>query len=607
MAKITPSRNYLSKDFNDFRSDLLRYARTFFPDKIQDFSEASVGGLFLDMASAIGDNLSFYLDHQFNELSWSNAVEVSNIQRHLENNGVKITGDSPSLVNLTFFLEVPATTVNGERVPDERFLPVILKNTKLRSSNGVSFSTIEDLDFSSVDRLGNLLAKIQVSSIDNAGLPTSFIISANVSAVSGEVIVEQFSFNSSFVPFRTISLSNSNVTEVISVIDSDGNTWYEVDSLTQDTVFVGVKNLNEDRDLVNSNIQVVSSPRRFQVVTDLFSRSTELRFGGGEPNITDENIFPDPSNLALPLFGKETIPRFTLDPNSLLRSRTLGISPTSTTLTITYRAGGGLTHNVSQGSIRTIEELLVEFRKNSSSPIATLVRSSIDVINEQPSSGGDIAPTIDQLRVQIPASKNAQQRIVTKADLLARVYSLPSKFGRVFRAGIRQSSQNPLSTLMYIVSRDENGKLSMSPDLLKQNIKNYLNEFRLISDAIDILDARIINYVIQITIVPDSNANKNDVIRQVISATRNLLRTDKIQIDQPIQISNVFSEVIRIPGVLSITDISIQGINGTFDNRAYSDVFFDAPNNTIRGMVIGPPGSIFELKYPETDIIVTTV
>lgn len=607
MAKITPTRNYLSKDFNDFRGDLLRYARTFFSDKIQDFSEASVGGLFLDMASAIGDNLSFYLDHQFNELSWSNAVETANIQRHLENNGVKVVGDSPSLVNLTFFLEVPATTVNGIRVPDELLLPTILKNTKLLASNGVAFSTIEDLDFSETDRLGNLLARSQVSSLDNSGLPTSFILSAKVGAVSGEIIVEQFSFDSTFTPFRTVSLSDSNVTEILSAIDSEGNEWYEVDSLTQDTVFVGVKNIGEDRSLVNSNIQVVSSPRRFQVVTDLFSRNTELRFGGGEPNVTDDNIFPDPSDLALPLYGKDTIPRFTLDPNSLLRSRTLGISPSSTTLTVTYRAGGGLSHNMSPGSIRTIQELLIEFRRNSSAPIATLVRSSIDVINEERSSGGDTAPSIEQLRIQIPAARNAQQRIVTKQDLLARVYTLPSKFGRVFRAGVRQSEQNPLSTLMHVVSKDENGKLTQSPDLLKQNIKNYLNEFRLISDAIDIVDARIINYTIQVTVVPDNNVNQNDVIRQVISVVRRTLRIDRFQIDQPIQISSIFSEVVKIPGILSVVEIDIQGINGNFDNRTYSGVFFDAPTNTIKGMVVGPPGSIFELKFPETDIIVTTV
>jgi len=607
MAKITPARNYLSKDFNDFRSELLRYARTFFSDKIQDFSEASVGGLFLDMAAAVGDNLSFYLDHQFGELSWSNAIETSNIQMHLENNGVKIVGDSPSLVDLTFFLEVPAKTVNGERVPDELFLPTILKNTKLLSSNGIPFSTIEDIDFSDTDRLGNLIARSQVSSVDAGGLPSSFILSANVGAVSGEIITEQFTINSTFVPFRTISLSGDNITEILSVVDSEGNEWYEVDSLTQDTVFVAVKNLGEDQSLIESNIQVVSSPRRFQVVTDLFTRNTELRFGGGEPNVTDESVFPDPSKLALPLYGKQTIPRFTLDPNSLLRSRTLGISPTSTTLTVTYRAGGGLSHNVSAGSIRTIEDLRVEFRKNSSAPIATLVRSSIDVINETPASGGSPAPSIEQLRIQIPAARNAQQRIVTKSDLLARIYTLPSKFGRVFRAGVRQSEQNPLSTLMYVVSKDENGKLAMSSDILKQNIKTYINEFRLISDAIDVVDARIINYTVQITIMPDENVNQNDVIRKVISTVKNLLRVDNIQIDQPIQITQILSEVIRIPGVLSVVEIDIQGITGDFDNRSYSDVFFDASTNTNKGMVIGPPGSIFELKFPETDIIVTTV
>lgn len=605
--KKNRQRSYLAKDYNDFRSDLLRYARTFFPDRIQDFSESSVGGLFLDMAAAVGDNMSYYLDHQFRELSWSDAVEVANLQKHLENNAVKIVGDSPSSTEVTFFVEVPSTLINGVISPDPDALPTILADTILESTNGVTFTTVDDLNFGATDRLGRLRATVQVGDIDAAGNPLTFILSANVTVVSGEITSEDFNIGSGFVPFREITLVNPNVSEILSVVDSEGNNWYEVDSLTQDTVFVGITNTNEEGRLVSENIKMIPAPKRFVAKTDLQTRNTVLQFGGGDPTLNDDDVLSDPSKLALPVFGRGTIPRFTLDPNSLLRSRTLGEAPIATTLTVTYRYGGGQNHNVSAGTIRSIKEIRVEFRNNPTFPLLKSVKDSIDVINNQPATGGDSAPTLEQLRAQIPAAKNSQQRIVTKEDLIARIYTLPSRFGRVFRAGVSKSLQNPLSSILHVVSKDDEGRLIQSPDALKQNIQKYINEYRLISDAIDVVDARIINYTVKVSIVPDPEANPIDLTRQAISKIKGLLNVNKFQIDQPIQISSIFNEVIRIPGILSIIDIEIRNIRGSIGDQTYSNVFFDTQANTRRGLVIAPQGSIFELKYPETDIIVTTV
>lgn len=605
-TKKSPIRSYLAKDYNDFRSELLKYAKTFFPDKIQDFSEASVGGLMLDMAAAVGDNMSFYLDHQFRELSWSDAVEVQNVERLLRNNGVKITGASPATVTVTFFIEVPVTTSAGRIVPDRTSLPVILENTVVESSNGVSFSTVEDVDFAESDRFGNLFAKVQVGETSSSGLPLTFILSRSVVAVSGKIYTEQFTFTSSFQPFRTIQLTNANVSEVVSVTDSDGNSWYEVESLTQDTVFLGVLNKDDDNNLVRESLEVVPSPRRFITNVNLQSRKTTIQFGGGDPTFSDDDVFPDPSKLSLPTYGRATIPRFSLDPNSLLRSKTLGVSPVATTLTVSYRAGGGIDHNVGVNSIRSIRTIRIEFRNSPAASIAGSVRSSLDVLNSVPATGGAPAPTIDQLRPLIPAARNAQSRIVTKADLIARVYSLPSKFGSVFRAGVRSNPNNPLASQLFVLSRNENGKLIQSPDTLKKNIRKYLNEYRLISDAIDVVDARVINYSVNVSIIPTPDSNVNNVIRNVIFTIQDRLGIRNFQIDQSLQISDIVNAVINVPGVLSITRLDFQGMRGQIDGREYSDVYFDINANIIKGLIIGPPGSIFELRYPNFDIVVST-
>jgi len=604
--KVNPTRNYLAKDYNSLRSDLLKYAKTFFADKIQDFSEASVGGLLLDMAASVGDNMSFYLDHQFRETLWSEAVEISNVERLIRNSGVKIIGSSPSTVNLSFYIEVPAINESGKRVPDRSSLPIIQEATEVSSRDGVPFTTIEDIDFSETDRFGNLVATIIVGDVDENGQPDTFILSRDVLGVSGKIYVESYTFGSQFVPYRTISLSNPSVTEIINVIDTDGDTWYEVESLTQDTAFVGIVNTNEDNHIVKKNLTIVPAPKRFMTSTDLQRRNTTLLFGSGDPSLTDDDVFPDPSKLVIPLYGKNTMTKFSIDPNSLLKSKTLGVAPVSTTLIITYRAGGGLTHNVAVNSIRSIKTLRIDFKNGASASLASAVRASVDVTNNEPATGGASAPTIDTLRSLIPAARNSQSRIVTKADLLSRVYSLPSKFGSVYRAGVRQNPNNPLSSQLFVLSRDNSNRLILAPDTLKQNLKTYINEYRLISDAIDVVDAAIINYAISLSIVPAPDTNPADVIKNVISTLQTLLETRKFQIDQPIVIADIMSSVINIPGVLSLIRLEFFNVSGQHDGRDYPGIFFDMQSNTTKGLVIGSPGSIFELRYPNFDIIVST-
>lgn len=605
--KVARNRNYVAKDFDSYRSDLLRYARTYFGDKIQDFSEASLGGLLLDMAATVSDSMAFYLDHQFRELSWSTAIENANLTRMIREAGIKARGASPATVSVSMFIEVPAKLVSGEYVPDESTLPKVLQNTSFISTNSIVFSTTEDIDFAERDRLGNLRANYVIGDTDASGNPTTFVMRRNVTCVSGNITTESFTISSNPQPFFTLSLSNLNVSEILSVKDLDQNEYFEVQTLSQDTVFRVFPNMSSDAEEVPRSIEVVAAPRRFVHSIDPVSKQSTLQFGGGSALTTQDDAIPDPETLALPLYGTTTLSRFSIDPNSLLQTKTLGILPSDTTVTVVYRYGGGINHNVTSKTIRGISVLNLEFPDECSAAVASSIRSSFDVRNDSQASGGDSAPTIEDFRAQIPAARSQQDRIVTKEDLISRVYTLPSKLGRVYRAAVRPSPDNPLASQLFICSKDSNGFLTTSPDTLKKNLRTYLNEFRLISDAIDILDARVINFRVKFTIFVNPNANKSTTLQAVISRISDILSVSKFQIDQPILLSDIQNVIINTSGVLTLVDLKIENLSGTIQDRTYSSVTINVKQYTKRGILFGPPGSIFELRYPQQDIMGTAL
>ncbi len=596
-------RNFLNKDFDSLRADLITYARAFYADRIQDFSEASLGGLLVDLAAYVGDVMSFYLDHQFTELFPASAIEVGNIENHIRDAGVDITGASPAVVDTSYFIETTAVKRGTSFEPTPETLPITLQGTVSAANNGTRFELTEDLDFSERDSGSNLIAEITVGSNNADGSPATFILSRMGQSISGFTRTETFIIPNNFVAFREITLSSENITEVVSVRDTEGNEYFEVGALTQDTVFRGIVNPRDDNDIVDRILEIVPAPRRFTRRMGLSTRITTLTFGGGTAESLDNDIIPDPSEFAVPLFGKKVFTRFTIDPNNLLNTRTLGVAPQATTLTIEYRFGGGLAHNVAVGTIRTITKLLMSFPGQPTAALAQQVRASSDVTNNFPAAGGENAPTIDELRSKVPSARNAQARIVTKEDLLARVYTMPANFGRVFRAGVRSNPNNPLATQLFIVSRDSDGNLAPSPDTLKENLQLYLNEFRMISDAIDILDARVTNIRIDFEVATEPAVNKNIVVQNIIARLQRFFLIANFQIDQPIRLSDVTNIIFNNPGVVSVTDLKICNLSGEVNGRQYGDHTFDVVSNTIKGLVLPPPGAIFEVRFPDFDIV----
>ena len=602
------NRTFLAKDFDSFRAELLTYARTYFPDKIQDFSEASLGGLLLDMVSFVGDSLSFYLDHQFTELNPLTATERRNILLHLRNAGVKTVGSSPASTQIKFYIRVPAEQApDGSYRPKTSCLPVIRAGTTCTAVTGIRFNLTDDLDFAETDDRGLPLANTSVLSSSSTGDPLDYVMSLEGLCISGEETIDGYGLSNQHVPFRELTLTNVDISDIIAVTDSDGNEYYQVETLSQDTVYRAIENHGPDGLMVSMNLEIVPAPRRYTSAFDPITRLTTIRFGSGNADTLDDDIVPDPSELSLPLYGKKHFSRFSIDPNSLLQTQTLGISPRGTTVNVRYRYGGGLNHNVAAGSIRNLGTLNIQFENFPTSSDAQAVRASIELRNMEPARGGDIAPSLEDLRTRIPSAKQMQSRIVSRQDLISRIYTMPNTFGRVFRAGISDNPINPLAAQLYIISRDRSGNLTRSPDALKLNLSKYLNDFRLISDAIDILDARVANFEVRFGIMTAPTANKGGVVQSVISRLRSILRVENFQIDQPIVIDDMINIIINTPGVVSLISLDVLSRNGTEQNRTYSDFYFDYESATRNKIITAPRGTMFELKYPDFDIVGTAV
>ena len=597
--------SYLQKDFESFRSELLLYARKHYSDKIVDFSEASLAGLFLDMAAYVGDSLSFYLDHQYTENFLETAIETDNLTALIRSTGIDIAGPSAALSDIQINLVIPATTRanTSEYIPNEIFMPVVKAGTIFGSAPGIDFTLLEDIDFSKKDRNGNFIAEYEINRTNSLGQVLDFIVTLNGTCTSSKTFTEKIPVSNQFIPFRTVTLFNSDVTEIISVFDSENDEYYQVKSLTQDTVFRRFENTKADNDLVQERVELISAPKRYVAIRSSNTGKTTLRFGSGNAEKFDEDIVPDPSEHAIRLYGdRKVFNSLTIDPNSFLDTSTLGFSPTDTILTITYRHGGGLEHNIGAGQINFVKSLSTVFNTAVSSFNVNNIRNSIEVINTSSAFGGENEPSLEDMRQIAILSKNSQDRVVTREDLLSRVHSMPSNLGRVFRASVRDNPNNPLAAQLYVIARNTSNKLITAPDTLKENLAIYLSSFRLISDAIDVIDAQVINLAINFEVSIAKNFNKNSVVQQAINSIKKYMKIENFQIDQPIIIGEVENLILNTPGVLSLIDLKFFNRNGFFQSRPYSNIKYSISRAIDRGLIFPPRGGIFEIRYPFDDI-----
>jgi hypothetical protein len=595
--------SYTNKDFKSLRNDLERFALTHFSDNIIDFSDSSLGGMFLDVAAYVGDVMTYYLDHQFNENSIENAVETENIERLVREAGIDIPSAAPAFTTIRLSVIVNATTTSNGYIPNPLEIPVVNKNSVFTSVNGVEFTLLEDVDFNKRDDNGNFVITPQIGRV-SGGVPQTFILTAEGVVNSAKIETETFELDDVFVPFRTIILAKDNINEIISVLDSSGDQYYEVDSLTQDTIFKYYENSRSDRSAVPFRMELKHAPKRFIKTRSINTGLTTIRFGSGNEDSFDEDIIPDPSDHAISLFGdKDNLTTVSIDPNSFLETQTLGISPKNTTLTITYRHGGGIGDNVPAGSITSVKSLITTFP--TSTPISSeiSVKRSLTVFNPRRANGGENEPSIEELRTIAILNRNSQNRIVTREDLVARIYSMPTKFGRVYRTAVSDNPRNPQAAQVFVLSRNASNNLIIAADTLKQNLRTYLSKFRLVSDAIDILDGIIVNFGFEYTVTILNGFNSEVVVNVINSKLIDYFKIENFQINKPILIGDIENLILNTEGVGSLISKNFVSKSGNILGSSYSNYSFKNNDLIDRGYLFPPPGGMFELKYPGQDIV----
>ena len=603
--------NYINKDFAEYRNTLINYSQTYFPTTYTDFSETSPGMMFIEQAAYVGDVLSFYLDNQVQETYLQYARQDDNLYDLAYMYGYKPKATGLAITSVDFYQQVPSKLSASAYVPDFDYALYVNQNTVVSTTagNSTSFTTDEPIDFSVSNSLDPTIVSVaQVS----AGNPTYYLLKKTRRAFSGVINNTSVTFGAP-EEFATTEINGTNLSNIIDVFDSDGNQWYEVDYLGQDAVYTGLKNVNtnDPNTYTDADTPYILQTKRVQTrfATRFLNANTlQLQFGAGSPTETTENVIPNPDNVGLGLpFGQSKLTT-AYSPTNFVFTNTYGIAPSNTTLTIRYYTGGGVQSNIPSNTLTNPTTSTIQFLKGGLDPTtAQYVFDSIATNNPIAASGGQDGDTIEEIRQNSISNFPTQLRNVTSNDYLIRALSMPPKFGVISKAWaqkplVEDINDGPSATLdIYLLSSDLNGKLTTASQALKENVKTYINEYRMISDTISIKNAFVINFNVNFEIITFPNYNGNQVVEECILELKDYFSIDKWQINQPIIISNLFVLLDQVEGVQTVKQVNLNNVAGT--SQGYSKYAYDM-NGALQNGTIFPSldPSIFELKYPDNDI-----
>ena len=608
MATTNRDIKYINRDFSDFRARLIEYARTYFPQTYTDFSPTSPGMMFMEQASYVGDVLSFYLDNQFQETFVQYAQQTNNVFElaYMFGYKPKTTGVAQTVIDV--YQQLPSINDGtGNYIPDYSYAITVSEDTTITSQNGSTFLIQDKIDFS----VSSSQDPTEVSIYQISGnIPQYFLLKKSRKAISATINTTTFSFGSP-IPYQTVNLQSPNIIKILDITDSDGNKWYEVDHLGQEMVLDTIKNTNVYDPNVNGDtpylLRLKKVARRF--ATRFISLSNlQLQFGAGSPNTVTEEITPNANNVGIGLpFEKDKLTT-AYSPVNFLYTNTYGISPSNTILTVRYLTGGGVGSNIAANTLTTINKDNTKFNNvNLNSTTANYVFNSLAANNLEAASGGRGGDTLEEIRQNTLALIASQQRSVTADDYLIRALSMPSDYGAVSKAFIEQPklTDNQVSTIetlnLYVLSLNSQNQLDSATETLKDNLRTYLSQYRMIGDNIEIRDAFIINIGVDFEIIVLPEYNNNEVLLACITALQDYFSLDKWQINQPILLRDLYILLDKISGVQSVKSVSISNKAGT--TSGYSQYSYDITGAT-QNQVIYPSldPSIFEVKYPNLDI-----
>ena len=614
ISNKTPEKDikYLNKDFNSFRANLIEFTKTYYPDTFSDFTEGSPGLMFMEMASYVGDVLSYYTDTQLQEVFLDTVQERTNIFHLAYTQGYKPKVTSVATTNLDIFQLVPSQT-NGEYKPDFNYALTLNQPTTF-SSNNINFLLQNPVVFdysSSFDP-----TEVTIYSVDSNQNPEYYLLKKSTQVISAERVSQDFEIGD-IQRFLILNLIDEEIINIESIVDSDGNEYTEVPYLAQDTVFENIANVQGNTTTLYENyletpylLKLKRVPRRF-VSRFTADNILELQFGAGDSNKTDEEILPVPDNIGLGgRDGRSKLDQ-SIDPSNFLHSQTYGKAPSNTTLTVTYLRGGGIRSNVAANTITSINSVTINSKPNLSGPILSFCEESLACSNPLAATGGGGADTVEEIKQKTAANFASQQRVITKEDYLIRTLSMPPIYGSVSKAYIVKSSEiekdtlntesSQISSNLYILGYDNNKKLTNCNEATKTNLSTFLNYYKPLTDSINIMNGFIINFGIDFEITTFRNNNNQQVLLDCITELKNYFNIEKWQINQPIIESEVYNLIGNVKGVQSVINVTFSNIAG--EESGYSIYKYDFKTATKDGIIypsLDP--SIFEIKFPNTDI-----
>ena len=652
--------SYVGKDFATLKQNLVDFTKTYFPNQYSDFSEASPGSIFIDQAAAIGDMLSFYQDVQLKESMLAHATERKNVMALAQQMGYKPKVTSPAVTELKVYQLLPGIGIGVNNGPDESFYLRIKDGMEVESTTNSSiiFRTVDAVDFSSpVGR------EIEVYERGVDGVPTRYLVSKKVKAISAQEISTTITFGDD-TDYPTATLSDTNIIQITSVTDNDNIKYYEVPYLAQESVFiekpnteVNTGNLSISSSVVPYILEIKKVPYRFSVKVNS-DNTMDLQFGSGDVNLSDEVILPNSKNVGLGLANSVNRLNQSIDPSNFLKTNTFGVAPANRQLTIKYLVGGGVQSNINQRDLTTIR--LIEFEDDLLSiPDNKLnayddIKSSVAVENLEAATGGRDSESIEEIRQNALATFGSQNRAVTRQDYIVRAMSMPERYGSVAKVYVSPDGEidnnspssilanpkniteftnlvesikglskqdiqkelikyltqkntsiseinNPFAINMYVLGYDNNKKLTNLNQAVKENLKTYLGEYRMLTDGVNIINGFIVNIGVDFEIIAYSNYNKREVLTNCLAEIQRYFEIDNWTFNKPINISEMELILANVEGVMSVPSVKISNLCGGDGNYSTNRYNID---EATKGKIVYPSldPCVFEVKYPTKDI-----
>ena len=593
---------YVAREFSDYRQELIEFAKNYFPDSYNDFSPTSPGMMFIEMAAYVGDILSFYQDTQLQETFLQYAKEPGNLYTLAYMMGYRPKVTTVAEVEVEVTQNVGATPGSG--TPNWNQALVVDENTVLtaNSAGRVNFFIENKIDFTFSSSYDS--TNVTISQITD-GLPSEFLLTKKAKAFSGTVKTITQTYTTA-EKFNTITIEDSNIIGVLEITDNSGDdisTWYEVPFLGQDTVFVEETNVGTDANLAPNSIKLQKVPKRF--VTRFNSQGfLQIQFGAGTVGSDDTEFTPDPTNVGIGTSqGISKIDK-AYDPSNFLYTQTYGLAPSNTTLTIKYLVGGGIQANVPANT-------LTGYSATSTATDLTY-QGTLAFNNPLPARGGKDGDSVEEIRQNALRSFAEQQRTITLQDYTVRAMSLAPKFGTVAKVFMTQDElnstksrtdmildSNPLALSMYVLAYDGDKKLITATPTLKNNLKTYMSYYMPLTDALNIKDAFVVNIGVNFDILVRPNYNSRDVLLACTNTLKEFFDISKWNINQPINISTLYSTLDRVVGVQTVSKVEIVNKQG----GNYSQYAYDIKGATRNNIVYPSYDTmIFEVKFPNVDI-----